>query len=57
MTLDYETVKAFSSFAGMMLFMGIFLGVVIWTFKPGSKAEHAKNAQIPFNEEKSHDNN
>lgn len=50
--MNYETVKAFSALFGLLLFMGVFIAVVIYTFRPGSKKIHDEHAQIPLNEDK-----
>lgn len=55
--MDYETAKAFSGMAGLLFFMIIFIGVVIWTFKPGSKNKMDEASKIPFKEDETNGNN
>lgn len=50
--MDYQTVKEFSALFGLLLFMGLFIGVVIYTFRPGHKKDFEEHAQIPLNEDK-----
>ena len=52
----YTWMRAFAD-SWMLLAMTLFfLGVVLWAFRPGSRATHAETAQIPFRNETTTDN-
>lgn len=52
--MDYETLRQLSDSWGLVYLVLIFLGVVIYTFRPGSKRQAEHLARIPF--EKDDDN-
>ena len=40
---------------GMILFLSVFLGMVIWVFRRNSKQIYNEMSQIPLEEERSHE--
>lgn len=36
---------------GLIFFFILFLGIVAWTYRPGSKRKYQKYAYIPLNED------
>lgn len=47
----YTILRAFAD-SWMLLAMTLFfLGVILWAFRPGSRATHDDTAQIPFRNE------
>jgi cbb3-type cytochrome oxidase subunit 3 len=32
----------------LLLFMGIFIGVLVWIFRPGSRAQYDHEARLPL---------
>ncbi len=49
--MDYNTMRHLADSWGLLYLVVIFLGVVYFTFRPGSKEQADKNAQIPLNED------
>ena len=48
----YSLMRQFAD-SWMLLAMTLFfLGVIVWAFRPGSKATHRDTANIPFRNEK-----
>ncbi|MGC1506250.1 MAG: cbb3-type cytochrome c oxidase subunit 3 [Sulfitobacter sp.] len=51
----YSWMRQFAD-SWMLLAMTLFfLGVILWAFRPGSKATHSDTANIPFRNETSPD--
>lgn len=46
--MDYETFRQLADSWGLIYLVAIFAGVIAFTFRPGSKAEAARIARIPF---------
>ncbi len=40
---------------GMILFLSVFLGMVIWVFRKNSKQIYSEMSQIPLEEERNHE--
>jgi cytochrome c oxidase cbb3-type subunit 4 len=51
MSLDYQTMRTFADSWGLLYMFLIFVGVVLWTFRPGSKSASSDAANIPFKED------
>ncbi len=49
--MDYNTMRHLADSWGLLYLVVIFLGVIYFTFRPGSKEQADKNAQIPLNED------
>jgi len=49
--MDYNTIRNLSDSWGLAYLLVIFVGVVIFTFRPGSKKKADEIAQIPFKED------
>ena len=47
----YSTLREFADSWGMLGFFCVFIGVVFWAFRPGSRAAHDDISQIPFRNE------
>lgn len=45
---DYETMRHFADSWGLLFMTVIFLGVVLYTLRPGSRKTHDDIADIPF---------
>lgn len=35
---------------GLILFLGVFVGMLIWVFRKGGKEFYGRMAELPFNE-------
>ncbi len=51
MQLDYQAMRTFADSWGLLYMTLVFLGVVLWTFRPGGKKASDDAAQIPFKED------
>lgn len=51
MELNYQDMRTFADSWGLLYMFLIFIGVVIWTFRPGGRAINEDAAQIPFRED------
>jgi cytochrome c oxidase cbb3-type subunit 4 len=51
MELDYHNLRAFADSWGLLYMTAIFVFVVFWAFRPGSKRIGDDAAQIPFKED------
>ena len=52
--MDYNSMRHLADSWGLVYLFLIFIGVIYFTFRPGSKDQADKNAQIPLIED---DNN
>lgn len=43
----------YAGIIGLLFFFAFFLAVLLWVFRPGSKADYQKKAQIPLKEDES----
>jgi cytochrome c oxidase cbb3-type subunit IV len=50
--MDYETLRQMADSWGLLYLFIVFIGVIIFTFRPGTKKQAADIAQIPFREDK-----
>ncbi len=46
--MDYETFRQFSDSWGLAYLVVVFIGVVLFAFRPGSKKQYEDAADIPF---------
>ena len=51
--MDYQTLRTFADSWGLLFMVIVFVAVVIYTFRPGSKKEADEIAQIPLKDDKS----
>ncbi|WP_421858564.1 cbb3-type cytochrome c oxidase subunit 3 [Oricola sp.] len=51
MELDYQSMRTFADSWGLVYMVAIFVAVVIWTMRPGSKKSSEDAARIPFKED------
>lgn len=52
MDFEYQALRTFADSWGLLYMFIVFVGVVLWTFRPGSKRTSQDAANIPFKEEK-----
>ena len=49
--MDYETLRQAADSWGLLYLFVLFVGIILFTFRPGSKRQADKNAQIPLRED------
>ncbi len=49
--MDYETLRQAADSWGLLYLVVVFVAIVIFTFRPGSKRTADENAQIPLKED------
>ncbi|MEP1209737.1 MAG: cbb3-type cytochrome c oxidase subunit 3 [Rhizobiaceae bacterium] len=49
--MDYSTFRQFADSWGLLYLFLLFIGVIIFTFRPGSKKTAEEIAQIPLKED------
>ncbi len=47
----YSLLRQFADSWAMLFLLLFFLGVIVWAFRPGSRAGHDESARIPFRHE------
>jgi cytochrome c oxidase cbb3-type subunit 4 len=47
----YSLLRQFADSWALLALFAFFLGVVVWAFRPGSRALHRDSAKIPFRHE------
>ncbi len=50
--MDYSTLRNLADSWGLLYLFLVFVGVVLFTFRPGSRKQAEKNANIPLKEDK-----
>lgn len=50
--MDYSLMRQFADSWGLLYLFVLFVGVIAFTFRPGSKAEAERIARIPFEEDR-----
>ena len=50
MDFDYQSMRTFADSWGLLYMFLIFVAVVAWVFRPGSKSMSEDAANIPFRE-------
>jgi cytochrome c oxidase cbb3-type subunit 4 len=48
MTTNYDLLREFADSWGLLAMLVMFLGIVIFTFRPGSRALHRDMAHLPL---------
>lgn len=51
MQLDYHAMRTFADSWGLLYMFLLFVGVVLWTLRPGARKAGEDAAQIPFKED------
>ena len=51
MDFEYQAMRTFADSWGLLYMFLVFVAVVLWTFRPGSKKISNEAAQIPFKED------
>ena len=46
--MDYQVLRTLSDSWGLVYLVVVFIGVVIWAFRPGAKDAHEAAARIPL---------
>ena len=49
--MDYNLFREFADSWGLLYLFALFIGVILFTFRPGSKKRAEDIAQIPFKED------
>lgn len=49
--MDYSLLRQFADSWGLLYLLFLFLGVIFFTFRPGSKEKAKRIAQIPFEQD------
>ena len=52
--MDYSLLRQFADSWGLLYLFLLFIGVITFTFRPGSKAKADQIAKIPFEEDRDH---
>jgi len=52
--MEYENLRQFADSWGLVYLVAVFVGVVLYTFRPGSKKSAQEIAHIPFREDDDH---
>lgn len=47
----YSFLREMADSWALLVMFGIFLAIIIWAFRPGSKEMHSDTANIPFRNE------
>ncbi len=53
--MEYETLRQFADSWGLLYLFILFVGVILFTFRPGSKKAADEAAQIPLKGENGND--
>lgn len=51
LNMDYSTVASFAKTWGLVYLMVLFIGVLIYAFRPSAKKKFEQAAQIPLKED------
>ncbi|MBI3515393.1 MAG: cbb3-type cytochrome c oxidase subunit 3 [Proteobacteria bacterium] len=46
--MAFDQLVALTRVVGLVLFLGFFLGVLAWVFRPGSRRLYEAGARVPF---------
>lgn len=49
--MTYETLLIWTKIAGLLLFFGMFITVVVWLLRPGAARRLQAHADIPFRDD------
>lgn len=51
----YDVMRQFADSWGLLFMILVFVGVLVWVFRPGSRTRYREQADIPFKYEKFED--
>jgi cbb3-type cytochrome oxidase subunit 3 len=49
--MPFDDLIALTRVIGLILFLGLFLGMLAWVFRPGSRGVYEAGARVPFADE------
>ena len=49
--MDYNALRHFADSWGLLFMTLVFLGVLLWVFRPGARKQHEDARMIPFRED------
>jgi len=49
--MDHESIRAFSGIAGLLIFVGLFTGVLVYALWPKNKSTFDHAANIPLDDD------
>jgi cytochrome c oxidase cbb3-type subunit IV len=49
--MDYTTLRHFADSWGLLFMFLMFVGLILWVWRPGSRKLHQDSAEIPFRNE------
>ncbi len=49
--MTYEILRPWAAMAGLFIFIGLFIGVLIYVFWPGNKRRFERAARIPLDKD------
>ncbi len=47
----FDDLVAVTRVIGLVLFLGFFLGMLVWVYRPGAKRVYEAGARVPFHDE------
>ena len=53
--MEYETLRQLAGTWGLIYLVAAFVGIIVFTFRPGTKERADELAQIPLREDDPHD--
>jgi cytochrome c oxidase cbb3-type subunit 4 len=53
--VHYDALRHFADSWGLLLLTTVFIGVVLWALRPGSRALYREQADIPFKHDSNED--
>lgn len=53
--MDYETLRHFADSWALLFLTLVFVGVLLWVIRPGSRDRYREQAEIPFKHDKEED--
>ncbi len=49
--MDYETLRQFADSWGLLFLVLLFVGIIIFVFRPGARKKYEKDAMIPLRDD------
>ena len=49
--LGFDDLVAVTRVIGLVLFLGFFLGMLAWVYRPGSKRAYEAGGRVPFHDD------
>ena len=49
--MDYQTLRTFADSWGLLFLVILFVGIIAFTFRPGSRKKADEDSKIPFKDE------